>query len=488
MTDILWQEIEGSNPSCENLLVRGNILLGGSIIPPPGGGGGGWQDDGATVRLITPADRVVLGALVSTVGVPFEIVLTAATRFIRQGSVDAFAREQLWFTGLNSVLRLGADAADGDPFSADSEGIVCYHPTGDQAARIKADRLGLTRASDTSLYYFRADQAAMFYRANPPAGRKHFYVARTDGFAGFGTDAPHALELFRVTDLARFDAPVALSVLGADPAAIVGAGQLYAKDPGTSEVELFWRTNGGAVSQLTPVAAPAAVVSWTAAKSWAQVYAEIQAVSGPVLCLVEDAGVRTMTKEAAGTTNLWRVQFMSIGLSRLHVGEVHIQTQAGLTLGGDGAGIVRFQSQNVRWTLDATLGPLCAAPATPIAISMAGGQLDHLGAYAFETADFRAAFSEGCIVIGTGGIALVRLTADASQIHCSTWSRLVTSVFASTTGVRSIGVTADWSCQDFGPAFDAPVAPNFLSQSIAISPNGTAWTLSVDDLGVLSIA
>lgn len=139
-----------------NLIVAGSTFL--SIDP--------------AVGVLVPGDFAVGGTLEQ---------LTAPTLFFRVGTVDAFARRQVWFTEASSVLRLGADTADGDPFDADSEGIVVYHPTGDQLGRMKGDRFGLTRSSDSSLYYFRVDQSALFYRANPPGGAVWFNIDRTTG-------------------------------------------------------------------------------------------------------------------------------------------------------------------------------------------------------------------------------------------------------------------------------------------------------------------
>jgi hypothetical protein len=139
-----------------------------------------WTRTGTIVHETTPTDQVVIGAAAPVGAAPLE-VQQALTQFFQVGSADAFARRQLWSTLLNSILRLGADAADGDAFSADSEGIVVYHPTGDQMGRMKADRFGLTRASDANLYYFRVDQAALFYRADPPAGVVWFHVDRATG-------------------------------------------------------------------------------------------------------------------------------------------------------------------------------------------------------------------------------------------------------------------------------------------------------------------
>jgi len=118
------------------------------------------------------------------------------TRNTQLGTPDAYGREQLWLHGTNSILRIGADGADGDPFNEDSEGIVIYHPSNDQLARIKADRLGLTRASDSSLYYFRVDQSSIFYKADPSTGPVWFNVNRVTGNTSIKSpDSSHSLTI-----------------------------------------------------------------------------------------------------------------------------------------------------------------------------------------------------------------------------------------------------------------------------------------------------
>jgi hypothetical protein len=118
------------------------------------------------------------------------------TRNTQLGTPDAYGREQLWLHGTNSILRIGADGANGDPFNEDSEGIVIYHPSNDQLARIKADRLGLTRASDSSLYYFRVDQSSIFYKADPSTGPVWFNVNRVTGNTSIKSpDSSHSLTI-----------------------------------------------------------------------------------------------------------------------------------------------------------------------------------------------------------------------------------------------------------------------------------------------------
>jgi len=116
-----------------------------------------------------------------------------ATKFITAGGLDAYSRSLFQMTGYLSVIRMGASSTDGDPFDAVSDGIVVYNPTTNSMSRIKADRFGLTRCTDSGLYYFRADPTALYYRADPPGGAVHFYVDRATGNVGIGTGSPTSL-------------------------------------------------------------------------------------------------------------------------------------------------------------------------------------------------------------------------------------------------------------------------------------------------------
>jgi hypothetical protein len=172
----------------------------------------------------------------ASTGIPFEVD-PASGGFIRMGTPDAFARDQIWHTGLNSVLRLGADVSDGDPMSVDSQGIVVYEPSLTFASRIKSNRFGLTRSADTSLYYFRVDDTQAFYTSDPTVGpvyganTVHWYVNRTSGLvainnatAGFPVQV--GTELLRVQGgiLNDFTSTTALQVTqagGGTPALVV---------------------------------------------------------------------------------------------------------------------------------------------------------------------------------------------------------------------------------------------------------------------------
>ena len=138
------------------------------------------------------ADQTVTGAWTFNNDLVVTGTLTVKSALIQFGTVDTNSRTQIWNKGTNSILRLGSSQADGDGLgnNTDSEGIIIYYPTGDNAARIKADRVALTRNSDTTLNYFIVNASSMMYRANPPSGAIHLYVDRTTGYTGVWTGTP----------------------------------------------------------------------------------------------------------------------------------------------------------------------------------------------------------------------------------------------------------------------------------------------------------
>ena len=149
----------------------GMFNLGGGIL--------GFTSSGVEQGRFTPLGAEITGTL------------KCNAAGIQLGTLDPFARPQIWNDMPDAVLRLGACTTDGDPADVNSEGIVVYKCVGvDQMARVKADRFGLTRSSDSSLYYFYVNETDLYYRADPPGGAYHFYVNRASGFIGMGTNAP----------------------------------------------------------------------------------------------------------------------------------------------------------------------------------------------------------------------------------------------------------------------------------------------------------
>lgn len=109
---------------------------------------------------------------------------------LQLGTTDAFSRTQIWMQTPDSILRMGADTADGDSSDIDSEGIVIYKPTDLFAARVKADRFGLTSSTDTSYYYFRSDPDKFYYGNYLNNGRYILWVDRISEKVGIGTSSP----------------------------------------------------------------------------------------------------------------------------------------------------------------------------------------------------------------------------------------------------------------------------------------------------------
>lgn len=119
---------------------------------------------------------------------------------IKLGTVDAYARTQIWNRGTNAVLRLGALGADGDPApDVSSEGIVIYGPNSNGVmqsqpvnqfgyARIKHNRFGILNCIDgVQNYIWRFDMANDEWYISTNTGTKKFQFYRTEGRFKAGT-------------------------------------------------------------------------------------------------------------------------------------------------------------------------------------------------------------------------------------------------------------------------------------------------------------
>lgn len=110
------------------------------------------------------------------------------------GTVDAFARRQIWNHDTSAILRLGSWGQDGDALNSSSEGIVVYgdsltgqpiSATDGGYARIKQNRFGLFTVDSTlpsyagGDYFFRADNTSMYYKDD--SAIKTFEVTRATG-------------------------------------------------------------------------------------------------------------------------------------------------------------------------------------------------------------------------------------------------------------------------------------------------------------------
>lgn len=289
---------------------------------------------------------------------------------------------------------------------------------------------------------------------------------------------------------------IAHTELAADPAATLNKVKVYGKEDG-GVTQLFAIDSAGVVYQLTPVAAGAGgnLVVWTSAKTWAQVYTEILALTGPVICLVEP-GVggadRTMTAQGGGApTEIGRVQFWSISqYNGLSPNPVQINVQAGFILGGtDTNGVATLLSRNISWNFQNT-APITALD-TPVYLQFEGGVWRYNAvSYIFETDNFKMSLSDFATVnAGGGGPGMVRLTGDNSIVRCRDHAVMSGGeVFVTTTGAKTMQTYTDTTCDLGASWFGAGVDPGFLeSQLYLIGPtNDIQFTGTVDDAGVLS--
>jgi hypothetical protein len=141
----------------------------------------------------------------------FVSLLKSTDNLFQVGSLDQFGRRQILNAKPLSILRLGYNTSDGDPFNAPSEGIVVNAaPT---VARIKGDRIGLTAASNTSNYWFRADNSEFFFRNF--GGDDMLYAKKSSSFTAVGTRIKLGDEKFRVAGSAVFDSTVTASTFNA---------------------------------------------------------------------------------------------------------------------------------------------------------------------------------------------------------------------------------------------------------------------------------
>lgn len=166
LNDYLRLDTDGTN----GLKIKGNNVSIGNIYPyaPLIVGNGSTEllkvnSDGKTEIFGDVYANTFYGDGSHLTGINTSIY-PYSTDYFKLGITDVYGRKELWFNDTNSVLRLGSAQSDGDPIDMDSEGIVVYAPSSNSMARIKPDRFGLTATSDSSLYYFRVDKNALYYK------------------------------------------------------------------------------------------------------------------------------------------------------------------------------------------------------------------------------------------------------------------------------------------------------------------------------------
>lgn len=225
------------------------------------------------------------------------------------------------------------------------------------------------------------------------------------------------------------------------------------------------------------------VVTWTVAKTWAQVYAEIVAFGNqPVICLVEyDPGVgwRTMTNNGGADTEISTTQFLGltpVGYQISSLQSVEIRVDAGFVLGANTSGTATINSKNIDWqfAMPGAISSLGTA-----AIYLDGGKLSHSGAgYLFTNVDTLVFdLANRANLIGTGGTALIQLLNGATCVGAVRTGAIVNNLaFVMAAGATTADVSADPSAQFGATAWGAGITAN-----LTYLENGPATAVSYDD-------
>lgn len=239
------------------------------------------------------------------------------------------------------------------------------------------------------------------------------------------------------------------------------------------------------------------LIVWTVAKTWAEVYAEIQAADGPTIVLVErdDAvGWRTMTNNSGSPTELWDTMFVAFSQqSRNFSGarQVDIRVDDGFILGVEpDEEYAILMSQNISWQFETTNAPIVTDE--NVYVQLDGGELAHNGGVCFVTSNFRANLYNGAEMSGTGGDTLVQESAapiGGQHIIRAVSTAYIGSLIMNSGDGTTVTVYTDPTVEINPAAWDVNTTVTYNgSQLLLISPDGTQWLGTVDNLGALTFS
>jgi hypothetical protein len=251
-----------------------------------------------------------------------------------------------------------------------------------------------------------------------------------------------------------------------------------------------WRNTDGGTTWAAFGAGSAAsgIFVWAVGMTWATVYATVNDGKPWIVLVQRDVAFRQITKELVGPTNLWNLQLVGMGQAFNDIGVVEVRTQSGLQIGLDYFGFARMQIKNLDFQFECGSG--AAANAVPLSISVDGGRLNHNQNTAFTNiSQCRLEILNDARVIGTGGVSLVELVgATSNQVWMGHNAELMSLVFRGTGGPWAVTIHTRGHFTNVQSPQGAGVTLAYDSQMHLISPNGTQWTLSVDNAGTLVVS
>lgn len=244
--------------------------------------------------------------------------------------------------------------------------------------------------------------------------------------------------------------------------------------------------SGGGVAQLVN---NASVVTWKVGDTWATAYAQLQAITGPKICLVEydPTGDRAMTARAGDPTDLNEVIFLGTSCATRQDGEgVTIAVEDGFRLAATTAptGLERcsLQSQWITWDFTALTTPAFTTGVNQrVVYTQLGGQLKPSNTASVFAGTVAVALTNVVMAVGANFV-----TTDLDTCVIEAQGRTSFYGWTSTAG-NQIAIFTDASCQWFPSQF---VAAGFVIagnvEVFNFAPNATGaslYAISVDGGG-----
>lgn len=239
-----------------------------------------------------------------------------------------------------------------------------------------------------------------------------------------------------------------LQEVAADPSAVPDQLIVYSKDVG-GVTQLFGRASDGTVYQLTPPTSQVAF-AWNVGVPWATIYAQMSAVAGAKICLVQydpaTNGQRTMTNNGGSPMDLNDILFVGISGAPSDNTCAVIVVDDGTKFAPGPQG-VRLASQDVGWDFSALTTPVYVNPGsgTWTTFNMTGGSL--AGSNTPGVAAFDGTLWLLLRDVHASGGHVGRCTDGSDELWLRAGTRVFNPIFIDDGSGNGLAVFADASCQ-----------------------------------------
>jgi len=219
---------------------------GGAYFDIATGASSPWNNT-TTVGAVTEntlTDQVLIGTLATFAGRKLQVQETGINKGIRVQSAAAADNVLDWYDTVNAQAMLSLTGQDFSVFGLPADAVPRAYLYGGSVGAAKITLSNGLLADNTSMEF--GGLNSLVFSAAAGAASANL-LPKTDVSGTLGD----ALTQWGVIWVKRGVIPVSVG----DPVALAGRGQLYTKNDGTPEAQLFYRSDlasGGAISQLTP--------------------------------------------------------------------------------------------------------------------------------------------------------------------------------------------------------------------------------------------